>query len=211
MRNLIVYMYFKIERFENSNACDSDSRCGLACDARSQRCGSRSWIRRIPKRTQERTIGGVTTNPTLMLLQKYCDTNGRRILIEISVDISDIFNFFCAGGGKGESKVPGIKGGGGVVLKNVGRGGGLSGEGGGGPKGGEGVCRAFPAGLLPNGLNKDKEVIASSFKIRRLGLRPLKTPYFLGQNSLRALPSTSLNEEVVTSLSYLSRLAATGS
>ena len=48
------------------------------------------------------------------------------------------------------------------------------------------------------------------FKIRRLGLRPLETPCFLGQNSLIALPSTPLNKEVVTSLSYLSRLAATG-
>ena len=49
-------------------------------------------------------------------------------------------------------------------------------------------------------------VIAPLFQIRRLGLRPLETPCFLGQNSLKiALPSTSL---VVASLSYSSRLAA---
>ena len=64
--------------------------------------------------------------------------------------------------------------------------------------------------LLLNGLNKDKEVIAPLFKVRRLGLRPLETTCFLGQNSLIALPSASLNKEDVTSLSYLSRLAATG-
>ena len=64
--------------------------------------------------------------------------------------------------------------------------------------------------LLLNGLNQDKEVIAPLFKIRRLGLRSLETPCLVGQNSLLALPSTSLNKEVVTSLSYLSRLAATG-
>ena len=64
--------------------------------------------------------------------------------------------------------------------------------------------------LLLNGLNKDKEVIAPLFKIRRLVLGILENPYFLGQNSLIALPPTSLNKEVVTSLSYLSRLAATG-
>ena len=64
--------------------------------------------------------------------------------------------------------------------------------------------------LLLNGLNKAKEVIAPLFKIRKLGLRPLETPCFLGQSSPTALPSTSLNEEVGASLSYLSRLAATG-
>ena len=53
--------------------------------------------------------------------------------------------------------------------------------------------------------------ISNLFKIRRLGLRPLETLCFLGQNSLKiALPPTSLNKEVVTSLSYISRLAATG-
>ena len=65
--------------------------------------------------------------------------------------------------------------------------------------------------LLLNGINKDKEVIAPLFKIRRLGLRrPLETPCFQGKNSLRALLSASLSKEVITSLSYLSRLAATG-
>ena len=64
--------------------------------------------------------------------------------------------------------------------------------------------------LLLNGLNKDKEAVAPLFKIRRLGARPLEAPCFLGQNSLIALASTSLNKDVVTSLSYLSRLAATG-
>ena len=63
--------------------------------------------------------------------------------------------------------------------------------------------------LLLNSLNKDREVIAPLFKIRRLGLRPLEPPSFLGQNCLIALPSTSLNKEVVTALSHLSRLAAT--
>ena len=62
--------------------------------------------------------------------------------------------------------------------------------------------------LLLNGLNKDKEVIAPLFKIRRLGLQPLETTCFLGKNSVIALPSASLNKEAATSLSYLSRLAA---
>ena len=65
--------------------------------------------------------------------------------------------------------------------------------------------------LLLNGLNKDKEVIAPLFKIRSLGLSLLEIPCFQGQNSLTALPSTSLNKEVIAPLSYLSRLAATGS
>ena len=39
--------------------------------------------------------------------------------------------------------------------------------------------------LVLNGLNKDKEVIAPFFQIRRLGLKPLETPCFLGQNSLK--------------------------
>ena len=51
--------------------------------------------------------------------------------------------------------------------------------------------------LLLNGLNKDKEDVAPLFKIRRLGLRPLEIPCFLGQNSLIALHPTSLNKEVV--------------
>ena len=55
--------------------------------------------------------------------------------------------------------------------------------------------------LLLNGLNKDMEVIAPLFQIRRLGLRPLdnEAPCFPGQNSVIALPSTSLKEELVTS------------
>ena len=56
------------------------------------------------------------------------------------------------------------------------------------------VQRRFPAHrtlLLLNGINKDKEVIASLLKTRRLGLRPLERPCFLGQTSLIALPSTS--------------------
>ena len=40
--------------------------------------------------------------------------------------------------------------------------------------------------LLLNGLDKDKEVIAPLFKIRRLGLGILETSYFLGQSSLIA-------------------------
>ena len=35
--------------------------------------------------------------------------------------------------------------------------------------------------LLLNGLNKDKEVIAPVFKIRRLGLRPLEPSFCLGK------------------------------
>ena len=54
--------------------------------------------------------------------------------------------------------------------------------------------------LLPNGLTKDKEVKTP----------PLETPCFPGQNSIIALFSTSLNEEALTSLSYLSHVAATG-
>ena len=65
--------------------------------------------------------------------------------------------------------------------------------------------------LLLNGLNRDKEVTAPLFKTRRLGLRPLETPCFLGKNSLVDLPSTSLNREIVTCLSYLSHSASTGS
>ena len=64
--------------------------------------------------------------------------------------------------------------------------------------------------LLLNGLNNDKEVIAPLFKIRRSGPQPLETTRFLCKNSVIALPSASLNKEVVTTLSYLSRLAATG-
>ena len=60
-------------------------------------------------------------------------------------------------------------------------------------RGGRALCV-----VLLNGLNKDKEVIVPLFKIRRLGLRPLKTPCFRGQSSLTALPSTSLNKEVIT-------------
>ena len=57
--------------------------------------------------------------------------------------------------------------------------------------------------LLPHGLvlNKDKEVTAPLFQIRSLVLRALETPWLLGHNnSLIALSSTSLNQEVVTSL-----------
>ena len=46
--------------------------------------------------------------------------------------------------------------------------------------------------VLLNGL--DKEVIAPSLRIWRLDLRPLKTPCFLGQNSLTTLLSTYLND-----------------
>ena len=45
-------------------------------------------------------------------------------------------------------------------------------------------------------------------KIRPLGLRPLETPCFQGQNSLLDLPSTSLNKEVVPFLSYSRDLGA---
>ena len=41
--------------------------------------------------------------------------------------------------------------------------------------------------MLLNGLKKDKEATAPLFKIRRLGLGPLETPCFLGQNFLIAL------------------------
>ena len=58
--------------------------------------------------------------------------------------------------------------------------------------------------LLLNGLNKDKEVTAPLFKMRRLGLRPLETPCCLAYLQ----PPSLFTKEVVTSLSYLCRLAA---
>ena len=53
-------------------------------------------------------------------------------------------------------------------------------------------------------------MIATLFQTRKLDFRPIETTCYLGQNSLMPLPSTSSNKEVVTSLSYVSRLAATG-
>ena len=41
--------------------------------------------------------------------------------------------------------------------------------------------------LLLNGLNKDKEVIVSLFKMWRLGLRPLETPGFSRAKPLHSL------------------------
>ena len=66
--------------------------------------------------------------------------------------------------------------------------------------GGGGVY-SFSQALL-NGFNEDKEVTASPLvKIRRLGLEPLETPFFLGQSSLIALLSTSFNKEVESKVS----------
>ena len=59
--------------------------------------------------------------------------------------------------------------------------------------------------------NKDKEVMALSFKIRRLGLRALETARFLGQTSPTTLLSNFFDKEVVTSLSYVGALGFRGS
>ena len=59
------------------------------------------------------------------------------------------------------------------------------------------TIQEFSGPLLLNGFKRDREVIAPLIKIGRLGLKLLS-----GQISLIALPSTSSNEEVVTSLSY---------
>ena len=58
--------------------------------------------------------------------------NGGSVPIEqYWVDVSDIFNFFCSGEGKGESEAPG-GGGGRFFIENSRRGGGSPGRGGGG-------------------------------------------------------------------------------
>ena len=67
-----------------------------------------------------------------------CPTSGRK---NSSVDVSDIFYFFWSG----ESKVPGVGGGEGFLLK-IPTGGGVSRAGGGGSSGREGVCGEFLGG-----------------------------------------------------------------